>query len=94
MIALLRDVWSKDASSYPSSGPATGLFGFRMKLKCSICILLGRRGRESDSCNSVPVYVSPWFSYHGYDGPGASWSEIAVDVGWKRWRYYEYQNGI
>ena len=94
MIELLENVWSKDRSSYPAGSAVTGWFGFRMKLKCSVCILLGRKGRDYDTLESVPVYVSPWYSYNSYDGPSADWQEIAVDVGWRRWRYYEYRNGI
>jgi hypothetical protein len=95
MFELLERIWSKDGSSYPAGGPVVGWFGFWLKIKCSICIVLRREGDDPyGGYDSAPVYVSPWYSYHSYDGPGASWNEIAVDIGWKRWRYYEYTNGI
>jgi hypothetical protein len=94
MIELLKTIWSNYESSYPASGPVRGWLGFRFKVKCSVCVLLGLRGDGYGGYESVPVYVGPWHSYETFDGPGASWPEIAGSIGWRRWEYYEYSNGI
>lgn len=91
MFELIQDVWSRDKSQYPANSPAWGWLGFLLRIKCSICILLGRRGSFSESFESVPVYVSPiWVNYAE---PSANWREIAVDMSWRKWRYYTYTNG-
>jgi hypothetical protein len=92
MFELLQDVWSRDKSSYPATSPTWGWIGLCLRIKCSICILLGRRGSFEQSWDcSAPVYVSPiWVDYAA---PSANWQEIAVDVPWRKWRYYTYTNG-
>lgn len=91
---ILADIWSRDASQYPAPGPVHGWIGFLLRVKCSICVLLGREGSGRHmSWDCVPVYVGPLHVTY-YDGPSADWQEIGVDYGWRGWRFYRYRNGI
>lgn len=80
-------IWERDDSRFPQSGSVTGVIGFLLRLKCSICILLDREG---DGYDYVPVWIGPMFIY-GYD---ARWSEVGVKWGWRGWQYRRYSNGI
>ena len=81
------DIWHRDETRFPQSSPVTGFIGFLLRIKCSICILLGREGTGYDY---VPVYVGTMFVC-GYD---ASWTEVGVKWGWRDWQYSRYQDGI
>lgn len=96
MLENLKWLWSKDCGQYPQGSAAWGWFGFRMRVKCTVCIILRLEGRDAYNHTNqcVPVAIGPLQVGYGPDGPSANWSELGVDARWWCWRYYEYGNGI
>lgn len=88
----IAEIWDGSAGEYPASGPVTGWFGFRLRVKCSICMLFGWE-RKND-WDHVPVWVSGNYVGHGCDGPTCDWWEVGVGYGWRNWTYSRYKNGI
>lgn len=92
----MTEIWEPVDLVYIQSSPIRGFYGFCLRAKASVCILTGRLGEDSAETYgySAPVYVGWLNSYHGWNGPEASWRETHVDMRWNIWRYYEIQNGI
>ena len=88
------DIWAGDRTQYPQGSPVQGWFGFVLRLKCSLCILLDREGDVIGGGYHVPVYVGPMCVGHSWDGPTCDWTEVSVDLSWRGWRFYRYRNGI
>lgn len=63
-----------------------------LKVKASICIALDREEFFWDEPDMVPVWASAAWNYQGWDGPGQSWSEVAVSL--NRWKFSRYTNGF
>jgi len=87
----IAEIWEGDHTEYLQGSPAWGWWGFRLRVKCSICILFGWKAKR-DSYDLVPVWIGPM--YVNYTDPSASWSEVGVTLGWSKWKYRRYSNGI
>lgn len=86
-IADALEIWEADEGRYPQGSPVSGFVGFLLRVKCSICIALGREGTGYDY---VPVWIGPMSVWCNE----ASWSEVGVAYGWRDWRYLRYSNGV
>jgi hypothetical protein len=80
-------IW--DGSYLPCAGNRVFYW---LKVKASICIALGWEDFFPESEDEVLVWASAPVTYHGFDGPGQSWSEVSVSL--NRWAYRRYSNGI
>jgi hypothetical protein len=86
------EIWGRDKGQYPQSSAAWGFFGFRMRLKATVCILLD--WEKPSNYDVVPVWIGPLYVGQSYDGPTADWTEVGVSYGWRAWHFSRYRNGI
>lgn len=87
-------IWSKDKGEYPQGSPVWGWMGFLLRIKCTVCVLLRLEGHDPYVSTCVPVAIGALWVSQGWNGPGADWSELGVDIRWWCWRFYRYRNGI
>jgi len=91
----IKAIWSRDRGSYPQPSPISfDAFGLWLRVKCTVCMVLGRRGDPWRNFDHVPVWIGPLNAGFTLDGPYGDWTEIGVGLGWRHWRFYEYRNGI